>query len=112
MDGQDLLFHSQNLRRHISDLGVDGLAVGPGTKIKQTKKMMTAGATSATTASNHVGMVSGSVCGKEMDRSSSEKGRWYGLISFQPAPTAAMPLFGDTLDWGASAAGSGSLVRT
>ena len=42
-----LVFHSQSLRRQVRDLGV-GLDVEPGTKRRQTRRMMRAGATRET----------------------------------------------------------------
>ena len=52
------VFHSQNFLRHIKLFGVPLLAVGPGTKIRQTKKVTIAGITSPMTINSHVGMVS------------------------------------------------------
>lgn len=86
------VFHSHNFLLNISDVGVPFLAVGPGTKTKQTTKVMAAGITRATTTSNHVGIVSSCSKGYDIVRSTGEKGRWNGLIYSQPAPTPAIAL--------------------
>jgi hypothetical protein len=76
----------------MSDVGVPFFAVGPGTKTKQTMKVMAAGMTRATTTSSHVGIVSSCSKGYDIERSTGEKGRWKGLMYSQPAPTAAIAL--------------------
>ena len=72
---RDVLFHSHNFLRQISAFDVRLLTIGPGTKIRQTRKMMTPGMTSPATMRSHVGIFSFSTYGNEMDRSRSEKGR-------------------------------------
>jgi hypothetical protein len=83
---------SQSFLRQMSDFGVPRLAVGPGTKSRQTMKMMAAGATRLQKMRSHVGMRSWCWNGYEMLRSTGEKGRLYGKMNSQPPPTAAMPL--------------------
>ena len=68
------------------------MTVGPGTKSRQTKNIMPAGAIKLTTTRSHVGIVSSFSKGKEMERSTTEKGRWKGVMLFQAAPTPAMAL--------------------
>jgi hypothetical protein len=77
----------------MSDLGVPLLAVGPGTKTIHTMKMVAAGMTSPMMAMSHVGIVSWFSWGKDMERSTGEKGRLKGVRNSQPAPTAAIALF-------------------
>lgn len=86
------VFHSQSLRRHINDLGVPLPKVGPGTKRRLTKKMMTAGTTRETITSTVVEMVSFTLKGKEMLASTGENGRRFGEILVNRAPTIAMSL--------------------
>lgn len=86
------VFHSQIFLLQIRDFGVPRLAVGPGTKIKQTTKVMAAGATSPQTTRSHVGIVSCFSKGYDILRSTGEKGRWKGVMLFHPAPTAAIAL--------------------
>jgi len=86
------VFHSQSLRRHINDFGVPLPNVGPGTKRRLTKKMMTAGTTRETITSTVVEMVSFSLKGKEMLASTGENGRRFGVILVNRAPTIAMSL--------------------
>lgn len=50
----------------------------------ETKTMITAGATTATTASTPVETVSFSLWGKEMLGSVREKGRWLGVVWLKP----------------------------
>lgn len=57
------VFHSQAFLRQMSAFGVPRLAVGPGTKIRHTTKVMKAGAMSAMRTRSHVGMVSLNSCG-------------------------------------------------
>lgn len=52
------VFHSQSFLRQMSAFGVPRAAVGPGTKTRQTTRMIRAGAARATTARSHVGIVS------------------------------------------------------
>lgn len=52
------VFHSHNFLLQISDLDVPRLAVGPGTKMMHTRKMIAAGMMSPITTMSHVGMVS------------------------------------------------------
>jgi hypothetical protein len=85
-------FHSQILRRHTRDFGVPLPTVGPGTKTSETTKTIAAGITKPTTMSSHVGIVSCFWKGKDIERSTTEKGRWNGVIEFQPPPTANMAL--------------------
>jgi hypothetical protein len=47
---------SHSFLRMMSDFGVPLLAVGPGTKIKHTRKTIAAGATSDTSMRRYVGM--------------------------------------------------------
>ena len=86
------VFNSHSFRLHISDFGVPLLAVGPGTKIKQTKKIITPGAIKEQSMRSHVGIVSWCSKGKDIERSTGENGRWKGVIYSHAAPTAAMPL--------------------
>lgn len=86
------VFHSQSFLLQINDLGVPLLAVGPGTKIRQTMRMMAAGATSEIITRSHVGIVSWFSNGYDIERSTSEKGRWNGSMYSQPAPTAAIAI--------------------
>jgi hypothetical protein len=86
------VFHSHSFLRIISDIGVPFLAVGPGTKIKQTRNVMAAGATRPTTTSSHVGIVSCSSKGYDIERSTGENGRWKGFMASQAPPTAAIML--------------------
>jgi hypothetical protein len=78
----------------MSDLGVPLLAVGPGTNIMHTRKTMAAGMTSPITAMSHVGIVSWFSWGKDIERSTGEKGRLKGVRYSHPAPTAAIALLG------------------
>lgn len=86
------VFHSHTFLLNMREVGVPFLAVGPGTKTKQTMKVMAAGMTRATTTSSHVGMVSSFSKGYDIERSTGEKGRWKGFINSHPAPTAAIAL--------------------
>lgn len=86
------VFSSHSFLLQMSALGVPLLAVGPGTKIMQTKKTMAPGAMSATTTSSHVGIISWCWNGYEMFRSTGEKGRLYGKMYSKPAPIAAIAL--------------------
>ena len=52
------VFHSQSFLRHIKLFGVPLFAVGPGTNIRQTKKVMSAGMMRAMSINSHVGIVS------------------------------------------------------
>lgn len=61
-------------------------------KRRETKMIITAGATIATTASTPVETVSFSLWGKEMLGSVREKGRWLGVVWEKPKPMRATPL--------------------
>jgi hypothetical protein len=93
------VFHSHNFLRQMSDLGVPLLAVGPGTNTMHTKKTTAAGITSPMTAMSHVGIVSWFSWGKDMERSTGEKGRLKGVRYSHPAPTAAIALIGGQPWW-------------
>lgn len=69
------VFHSHSFLLQIKDLGVPRLAVGPGTKMMHTRKMIAAGMTSPMTANSHVGMVSLFLNGYDMSRLTGENGR-------------------------------------
>ena len=86
------VFHSQSFLLQMSDVGVPRLAVGPGTKTMQTRKMMAAGITSETTTSSQVGIISDVWKGYDMSRLTRENGRLKGVRYSQPAPTAAIAL--------------------
>lgn len=86
------VFHSQSFLLQMSDFGVPRLAVGPGTKTMQTRKMMAAGITSETTTNSQVGIISDVWKGYDMSRLTRENGRLNGVRYSQPAPTAAIAL--------------------
>ena len=69
------VFHSQSLLLKIAVLGVPLRTVGPGTKMSDIAKIITAGATRPTTAKTAEDTFSFSTKGKEMSGSVREKGR-------------------------------------
>lgn len=91
------VFHSQIFLFQIKDLEVP-LAVGPGTRTRQTTNVMAAGMTKATRTSSHVGIVSWCSNGYDIERSTRENGRWKGSVNSKPAPTAAIALQGVSHD--------------
>lgn len=69
------VFSSHSLRRHINERGVFLFVVGPGTMIRAITKMTTPGKMIDRNASSHVGIVSCSLYGKDIERSVRENGR-------------------------------------
>lgn len=68
--------HSQSLSRNIADLGVSLRTLGPGTRKRHMRKIMTAGPAVVTTASTVVEIRSLATYGKDISGSVRSKGRW------------------------------------
>ena len=85
-------FNSHALYRHIFALGVSGGTVRPGTRSKLTAKIRMPGITSPMTKSRPLDIFSCRTYGKEMDGSTGENGRWFGVMYQKPAPVPAMAL--------------------
>lgn len=84
--------HSQSLRLHIRLLGTDFGTDGPGTRMRATMAMITAGAAKLTTIRTVLLTVSG-LLGKLISGLPREIGRLFGDMVDKPAPMAAAPLY-------------------
>ena len=83
--------HSQSLRLHLRLLGTDFGTEGPGTRMRATIAIMTAGAARLTMIRTVVLTVSG-LFGKLISGLPKEMGRLFGEIIDKPAPIPAAPL--------------------
>jgi len=78
-----------SLRRNMRAFGVDFGTVGPGTNIKETRKIMAPGATRPQRMRVEVEIFSLITYGKLMSGSVREKGRLFGVMIEKRAPTTA-----------------------
>ena len=87
-----LIFHSQSLRRNNGPLKLDLPVVGPRPRNIAITKTITAGTISLRTTSRPVDIFLFETYGNEISGSVTLKGRLFGVMAENAAPTAAMAL--------------------